>query len=59
MLHMVLQYITAFLLLAQNFFAFGAAPVPVAPQSGPIWATTTGQVTHVVDGDTIDVTLSD
>jgi micrococcal nuclease len=55
---MIVQFITTFLLLLHSLF--GSQPDSIVRTSVPpdsIWATTTGLVSEVIDGDTIAVRL--
>jgi micrococcal nuclease len=57
MVSALLHILAALLLAIQTWFAVPA--LNDTAQTLPIWATTTAEVTHVIDGDTIDVRLPD
>lgn len=56
---MIAQALTAFFLFLQSVFLSPAVPPTTTDRSNILWATTTGVVARVIDGDTIDVRLPD
>jgi micrococcal nuclease len=56
---MVLDFIIALLISIHGFFTPTATHLVDTPQTEPVWVQATGTVTRVVDGDTIEVEVSD